>query len=433
MNIKGNILRLVRIALCFCIISFVFNCNNKEKNAIASNQKNPLSAKDILGNPEYLAISYGGYRKNTRDIQPTKKELKEDMRILSAMGVKILRTYNVHLDQAANLLAAIKAIKEEDQNFEMYVMLGIWIDCKNAFNWENTEPDHNQESERNPIEVSTAVQLAKQYPDIVKILSVGNEAMVKWATAYYVHPSVILKWVNHLQDLKASGELPKDLWITSSDNFASWGGGSTEYHVDDLNKLINAVDYISMHTYPMHDTHYNPNFWEIPKESTAQSKMDIVDSAMLRSKLYAIDQYKSVKKYMKSLGIDKPIHIGETGWSSFSSELYGYNGSKATDEYKEGLYYNHIRTWTNAEGISCFYFEAFDENWKDKTNPKGSENHFGLFTIDGQAKYALWDLVDQGVFEGLSRNGKTIAKTYNGDFDLLMKDVRIPKQKDAVE
>ena len=47
-------------------------------------------------------------------------------------------------------------------------------------------------------------------------------------------PSIILKWVNHLQNLKKTGELPKDLWITSSDNFASWGGGSNEYHAEDL-------------------------------------------------------------------------------------------------------------------------------------------------------------------------------------------------------
>jgi exo-beta-1,3-glucanase (GH17 family) len=40
-------------------------------------------------------------------------------------------------------------------------------------------------------------------------------------------------------------------------------------------------------------------------------------------------------------------------------------GSKATDEYKEGLYYQLLREWTNNAGISCFYFEAFDEQWKD--------------------------------------------------------------------
>ena len=156
--------------------------------------------------------------------------------------------------QAANLLKAISELKQEDPTFEMYVMLGAWIDCKNA--WTDQEPDHNEESEANASQILVAAYLANQYPDIVKVIAVGNEAMVKWAATYYVQPRIILKWVNHLQGLKKEGKLPEDLWITSSDNFASWGGGGEEYHVEDLNELIKAVDYISMHTYPMHDTHY---------------------------------------------------------------------------------------------------------------------------------------------------------------------------------
>ena len=120
--------------------------------------------------------------------------------------------------------------------------------------------DHNIESENNAAEIDCAVSLAQEYPEIVKVIAVGNEAMVKWATTYYVQPAVILKWVTHLQSLKKSGDLSKDLWITSSDNFASWGGGDSQYHVEDLTKLIKAVDYLSVHTYPMHDTHYNPVF-----------------------------------------------------------------------------------------------------------------------------------------------------------------------------
>ena len=50
------------------------------------------------------------------------------------------------------------------------------------------------------------------------------------------------------------------------------------------------------------------------------------------------------------------------------------------------------------EKIACFYFEAFDENWKDFSNKNGSENHFGLFTVDGKAKYSLWKNVDNGEF-----------------------------------
>jgi exo-beta-1,3-glucanase (GH17 family) len=419
----------LKLVLSVFLMLLVFSCNDAKKavgNEKTIKEQQIVNAKEILGNPEYLAISYGGYREKQREVQPTISELKEDLRILSAMGIKVLRTYNVHFDQAANLLKAIDQLKAEDSTFEMYVMLGIWIDCKNAFNWENGEPDHNQESERNPVEVKTAIELAKQYPDIVKVLAVGNEAMIRWATSYYVEPWIILKWVNHLQDLKQKGELPQDLWITSSDDYTSWGGGDESYHTEDLVKLAHAVDYISMHTYAYHNSHYNPEFWKVPEAEESLSDKEKIDAAMLRALEFAKVQYNSVSSYMKSIGINKPVHIGETGWASISSGHYGKNGSRASDEYKQGLYFNLLREWTNKEKISVFYFEAFDEQWKDGTNDLGSENHFGLINLKSEAKYPLWNMVDQGFFKGLTRDGKTITKTYDGNIDELMKDVLVP-------
>ena len=391
-----------------------------------------IIAKDILGNPDYQAISYGGYRKKSRDSQPTIPQLKEDMKILSAMGVKVIRTYNVQpkLPHASNILKAITELKKEDDNFEMYVMLGAWIDCLNA--WTDRVPNHNVESPNNAGEIDRAVALANQYPEIVKVIAVGNEAMVKWATSYYVQPEVILKWVNHLQDLKAEGKLSKDLWITSSDDFASWGGAEDQYHVKTLEDLVKAVDYISMHTYPYHNTHYNPEFWHVPNAHKGMPDITKIEMAMERAIKFSQKQYDSVASYMKSLGVKKPIHIGETGWASVSSDLYGDNGSRATDEYKQGLFHQKMRAWTNRAGISCFYFEAFNEQWKDALNSKGSENHFGLFTIDGKAKYPIWDLVDKGVFEGLTRDGNSITKTYDGNKADLLKDVLVPPTKEGI-
>ena len=417
----------MKIAVCLIIILSVFSCNDKTKKESEITMKKErlsLSAKDVLGNPDYLAMSYGGYRHVDHDIEPTVPELKEDLTILAAMGVKLLRTYKVHLPQASNLLKAISVLKKENPSFEMYVMLGAWIDCKNA--WTDQDPDHNEESERNAVEIATAIKLANQYPDIVKVIAVGNEAMVKWATGYFVQPGVILKWVNHIQNLKKSGELSKELWITSSDNFASWGGGGAEYHVEELNKLIATVDFISVHTYPMLDTHYNSDFWGVLEAEKDLSDLEKIRAAVHRAKEHAIAEYKSVSDYMKSLGIDKPIHIGETGWASSSDGFFGTEGSKAADEYKQGLYHKLIREWTNKEGISCFYFEAFNEPWKHAKNPNDAENHFGLFTVNGKAKYALWDLVDKQVFKGLTRNGQSITKTYKGNKATLMEDVLVP-------
>jgi len=72
------------------------------------------------------------------------------------------------------------------------------------------------------------------------------------------------------------------------------------------------------------------------------------------------------------------------------------------------------------------HFEAFDEQWKDAANPLGSENHFGLINLQAQAKYALWELVDSGTFDGLTRDGMPITKTFNGDKEAMMETVLVP-------
>jgi len=148
-------MNFIRKAIYFGVVAVLFSCAEKPKTEAN------ITAADILGHPEYLAISYGGYRELTRDIQPTIPELKEDMKILAAMNVKILRTYNVHLAQAANILEAIKQLKEEDATFEMYMMLGAWIDCENA--WTELTPNHESESERNAVEIETASRYCKNH------------------------------------------------------------------------------------------------------------------------------------------------------------------------------------------------------------------------------------------------------------------------------
>ena len=382
------------------------------------------SAKEFIGNPDYPAISYGGYREKSREQQPTINEIKEDLLIMHAQGFRVFRTYDLHHPFAENTLKAIREIKQADSDFEMYVMLGAWIQCKDAFT-EN--PIHEEEDfEGNKFEITEAVRLAQEYPDIVKIIAVGNEAMVHWAWSYHVPPKFVLKWVKYLQELKASGDLNDDLWVTSSDNFASWGGGSDDYHNDDLDELIRSVDFVSMHTYAFHDTHYNPSFWNLDAIPENVDKQDTIKQAMKSAVDYELNQFDSVKKYVHEIDPSKEVHIGETGWSSVASELYGYGGTEAADEYKLGLYYQMISDICYSMSLTCFYFSAFNEPWKDSTNENGSENHFGLFTVEGKAKYPLWEQVDNGVFNNLTRGGNPIEKTYNGNFEALLKDSNIP-------
>ena len=331
-----------------------------------------VKASDLLGNVAYPAICYSGYRTDSRAVEPSIEEIKSDLTLLHELGYRVVRTYNVHFEHTANILNAITELKHNDSNFEMYVMLGVWINCKGAFsdNVDHTEEDY----EANLKEAKTAFNLVKQYPEIIKIIAVGNEAMVHWQTNYFVGPQVILSWVNYFQELKKTNQIPQDIWVTSSDNFASWGGGDASYHNDYLIQLYHTVDYISMHTYPFHDTYYSQTLWS----KDYHNKTDKINDQMQDAVNYAIAQYNSVKSYMHSLGIEKPIHIGETGWATVSTDFYGELGTCAADEYKQQAYFIGINDWAKANGISVFFFEAFDEAWKDFNNPSGSENHFGL-------------------------------------------------------
>ena len=426
-NIAFSSFRLHKsIGICFLwILSCAFlSCGSEQKQP---KKETTITAAEILGNPAYQAISYGGYREKSREVQPTIEQIKNDLQILYAMGIKLIRTYNLQFEHAPNVIKAIKELKREQPSFEMYVILGTWIDCKGA--WTEVR-DHTRENlENNTSEIEKAITLANQYPQIVKIIAVGTEAMVHWAEAYYVVPGIILKWVKHLQGLKKEGKLPADLWITSSDNFASWGGGDDSYHLEALNQLIQAVDYLSIHTYPFHDTHYNPDFWEIDSE-TSGSKKEKIEAGMDRALAYATAQFNAVKKYLEKVGTDKPIHIGETGWSSQSKGLYGNNGSHAADEFKQALYYHKMQQWSRENKITNVYFSAFDEPWKDPNGPMASENNFGLFTVEGNAKYALWPLVDSGIFNHLSReeNGSHIQKTFEGNAQQVFDQSKPPKK-----
>lgn len=426
-RVSTDRLQVLILRGCFIgIFCFCFAGSAAAESRVSDGYTNYIldNGEQLLGNSKYPAISYSGYRmvNRTPETCPTIKEFQEDMKILSAMGIKLLRTYDAkEFPQSSRLLQAIRELKQADRGFEMYVMLGAWIRCKGAY---GANPDHSKEDAQwNQQEIDGAIELAHQYPDIVKIIAVGNEAMVTWQ-AHFVPASVILKWVNYLKEAKAAGKMPAKTLITTSDNWAALGGMES-YRNDDLAALLKQIDFVSLHTYAFHDTYYDPAFqWSVLADEANLPVAEQASRAVKRAVAHQIAQYEAVRSYMEKIGIDnKQIHIGETGWSSLDNSHYGNNGTCAADEYKAGLFYDGIKKWTTESNLTCFYFEAFDEPWKSG-GTEGSEGHFGLFTVDGKAKYPLWGLVDAGIFKGLTRGGNTVTKTWDGNTQALLEKVK---------
>jgi len=301
-------------------------------------------------------------------------------------------------------------------------MLGAWIQCRNA----NTDSiDHTvEDTEHNRREIEAAIRLADEYPDIVRIIAVGNESMVTWQ-AHYVPAAAVLGWVKHLQEARDRGGFPASTMITTSENWAALGGEES-YRNEDLAELVRRLDFLSLHTYAFHDTYYNRALrWAPLPDETDLPLLEQIDRGIERSLGLQKNQVRAVEGYLDSLGVDKEIHIGETGWASLDNSFYGDDGTRAAHEYTAGLFHAAVREWARETRRTCFYFEAFDEPWKSD-GTAGSEGHFGLITVDGRVKYALWDLVDAGVFEGLSRGGHPLRKTHGGDEEALMEDLLPP-------
>lgn len=88
-----------------------------------------------------------------------------------------------------------------------------------------------------------------------------------------------------------------------------------------------------------------------------------------------------------SLLPNKPtMYIAETGWPSASSDISNANNG-ASDASVANLqtFLDTFVCQANQAGVGYFYFEYFDEEWKDKKYG-GVEGHWGLFNKDRTLK-----------------------------------------------
>jgi len=88
-----------------------------------------------------------------------------------------------------------------------------------------------------------------------------------------------------------------------------------------------------------------------------------------------------------SLLPNKPtMYIAETGWPSTSSDISNANNG-ASDASVANLqtFLDTFVCQANQAGVGYFYFEYFDEEWKDKKYG-GVEGHWGLFNKDRTLK-----------------------------------------------
>ena len=304
-----------------------------------------MSTANLSGLKPGNAICYSGYRHGqSPDTQtfPSVDEIREDLQILQT-NWRYLRLYDCTL-HAERVLQVIT-----NDKLDFQVMLGAYLGPEmNNFGcpWGGTYSEEQLEASKlaNLAEIERLIVLANRYPDIIFSVAVGNEATVDW-TDHFVPVSHMIDYVRHV---KKHVKQP----VTFCENYVPWQ--------HKLRDLVPELDFISVHTYPV---------WEYKHIHEALD--------------YTKDNVASVAR----LYPDKPIVITEAGWCT-NSNGRGMPAEHAAQEL-QAVYYQDLMDWTRAEGLLCFVFEAFDENWKGSPDPLEPEKHWGLFTADRRPKRVM--------------------------------------------
>jgi len=300
---------------------------------------------NTLGLTAGKAVCYSGYRVGQSPDSgsyPTYEQIKEDLLILHNHW-SYIRLY----DCSEHAETVLKVISQEKLNFK--VMLGAFIGAElNNFGcpWGKiyTREELIKNKQNNLNEIRRLITLANQYPDIIFSLSAGNEATVDW-TDHYVS---VEKVISYVKLIKNETSQP----VTFCENYVPW--------YDKLKLLVDEVDFISIHTYPV---------WEYKNIHEALG--------------YTRQNYEGIAhKYP-----NKPVIITEAGWAT-NSNGRGINPENVSQEF-QACYCNDLMEWSEKEGIMTFIFEAFDEPWKGSPEALEPEKHWGLYTVDRKPKKVM--------------------------------------------
>jgi exo-beta-1,3-glucanase (GH17 family) len=321
---------------------------------------------------ERQAVAYSPYRSSNRATETVSKtDIATDLQLLVTAGYKLIRVFGSGDADTKKILEVIR-----EQNLDMKVMLGLWMSPKGS-------PDT-----ANQAEISRGIVLANLYADIVVAVSVGNETMVNWNTWAPVAPEDMIAYIKTVR-----AQVPQP--VTTDDNWAFFANSTGTYKTQDVLKVI---DFVSMHTYALADTLYGDKWnWQQTSVASANRASAMMDAALEATK----QDYAAVRSYMSTHGFAvMPIIIGETGWKAVASNGETYRAHPVNQK----MFIDRLKTWKSSSTLSTgplnvVYFEAFDEPWK------GSDDKWGLFTVDRKARYALQSVA------GLATDGTTYSST----------------------
>src|SRR6476620_5890878 len=254
-----------------------------------------LPRAPIDPNAKLLCVSYAPFRDTQTPLVPgthiPAEQIAQDLTDLAKV-TDCVRTYSIEngLDQVPGEAAKVG----------LKVIQGIWLGSDRL---------------KNLTQITTAVTLTKQFPDVITALVVGNEVLLRGEMT-------ASDLAANIRSVKAQVSVP----VTYADVWEFWLRNREVY---------DAVDFVTIHILP---------YWE---------------DMPVRAK-FAVGHVDAIRKRMALAFPGKEILIGETGWPSAGRMRDGALPSRTN----QARVVSEILDLAKRENFRVNLIEAYDQPWK---------------------------------------------------------------------
>lgn len=236
-------------------------------------------------------------------------QIEADLRLLRPL-TRCVRTYGISqgLDQ-------VPAVARE---LGMRVKLGLWL---------TRDPAHNQ------AEIERGVALANANADVVDLLIVGNEVLLRRELTPEQLAVV-------LRQARAASRVP----VSYADVWEFWRRNAA---------LADAVDVVSVHILP---------YWEDEPVAIEDAAQYVMNTAGAMRERFA----------------DKPVWVAETGWPAVGRQ----RGPARAGALEQARLVRELLARLEKSDLQVNWIEAFDQPWK-RAFEGAMGAGWGFFTADG--------------------------------------------------
>jgi exo-beta-1,3-glucanase (GH17 family) len=256
-----------------------------------------------------FCVSYAPFRDGQDPLvegtQVEAAQIDADLALLSKY-TDCVRTYSVDF--------GLDKIPEIAQRHGLKVLLGLWL---------------SSDAEKNRLQIATTVALAKQFPDTVRAVIVGNEVLLRGDMS-------VNDLIATIREVKAQVPEP----VTYADVWEYWLR---------FRDVASAVDFVTIHILP---------YWE-----------DFPLPASL-----AAAHVDSIRQRLATAIPDKEIVIGELGWPSAGRMREGARPSPSN----QARVIDETLALAQRENFKVNVIEAFDQPWK-RWLEGAVGGHWGIF------------------------------------------------------